>query len=100
MPLRRQASLVKTLTTRAIVPQGFPRVGPQSPRDGSSPRSSVVEGGDGALYGVTPGGGSEHVGVAYRLAPDSGYSILHHFGVTVEDGRNFGFSWFQYDDRV
>jgi uncharacterized repeat protein (TIGR03803 family) len=59
------------------------------PRDGAAPLSSVAEGDDGALYGVTPFGGQavgRDGGVAYRLARGSGYDVLHDFGRTATDG--------------
>lgn len=59
------------------------------PHDGLAPESAVVQGRDGALYGVTAHGGhvkEEDGGVIYRLAPGSGYAILHEFGRTATGG--------------
>jgi uncharacterized repeat protein (TIGR03803 family) len=57
-----------------------------APHDGAYPAARMIEV-DGALYGVTTEGGSARGGVVFRLAPDSGYTVLHHFGVAAGDGR-------------
>ena len=55
--------------------------------DGSSPSGTLVEGPDGALYGTTELGGAYDRGVAFRLAPDGTYSILHTFVGGSADGE-------------
>ena len=52
--------------------------------DGNYPVAPLIEVG-GALYGVTSEGGSTNGGVAFRLAHDTGYTVLHDFGVTPGD---------------
>jgi MYXO-CTERM domain-containing protein len=48
--------------------------------DGASPETELVEGGDGALYGVTRSGGPSGTGVVFRMARDGRqFSVLHAF---------------------
>lgn len=54
--------------------------------DGFYPVAPPIEAA-GALYGVTSEGGPGSGGVAYRLAHDTGYTLLHEFGVTPGDAR-------------
>ena len=54
-------------------------------RDGSHPVAPVIEV-DGALYGVTTEGGDANGGVAFRWSQDSGYGVLHEFGIAAGDG--------------
>jgi uncharacterized repeat protein (TIGR03803 family) len=55
--------------------------------NGAGPWAGLVEGADGALYGTTPLGGSNDVGVVFKLNKDGrGYSVLHHFGSSGADG--------------
>jgi len=50
--------------------------------NGSVPCDGVVQGPDGALYGVTMGGGEFFGrGTAYRLALDGSFSTIHSFGI-------------------
>lgn len=59
------------------------------PADGRSPWAGVVEATDHWLYGVTTAGGSNDVGVVFRVARDgTGHSILHHFTPGTSDGQN------------
>jgi len=51
------------------------------PDDGAYPFTASVVEVDGALYGATFGGGLLNEGVAYRLDPGSGITILHDFGI-------------------
>jgi uncharacterized repeat protein (TIGR03803 family) len=70
----------KYQTIRAF---GFP------PEASSSPRGSVIEGPDGALYGVTESGGSNNFGTVYRVSKDgSVFTILKSF--SGSDGRPSG----------
>ncbi|HRZ36638.1 MAG TPA: hypothetical protein P5534_09755 [Candidatus Paceibacterota bacterium] len=56
--------------------------------DGRGPRSALVEGRDGLLYGTTPVGGNRDCGTVYKLAKDgSGYAVLHHFTHEGPDGQ-------------
>jgi uncharacterized repeat protein (TIGR03803 family) len=53
---------------------------PTVPSDGRMPRSALVEGPDGLLYGTTQNGGSGDYGTVFRLNKDgSGYRVLHSF---------------------
>ncbi len=48
--------------------------------DGRNPTAALVQGRDGALYGVTEYGGSNWGGTVFRLNPDdSSFSVLHGF---------------------
>jgi uncharacterized repeat protein (TIGR03803 family) len=44
---------------------------------------TIVEGNDGNLYGTTPGGGSDSVGVFFRISPAGTYTVLREFVSTV-----------------
>jgi uncharacterized repeat protein (TIGR03803 family) len=45
------------------------------------PRSQLVEGKDGMLYGTTRSGGTNDFGTVFRLSKDgTGYQVLHEFG--------------------
>ena len=53
---------------------------PAQPEDGRFPRSSLVEGLDGALYGTTQAGGTNDAGTVFTLNKNgNGYRILHRF---------------------
>jgi len=53
---------------------------PTVPTDGRMPRSALVEGSDGALYGTTQNGGPGDYGTIFKLNKDgSGYKVLHGF---------------------
>ena len=53
---------------------------PTVPTDGRMPRSALVEGADGALYGTTQNGGPGDNGTIFRLNKDgSDYKVLHSF---------------------
>jgi uncharacterized repeat protein (TIGR03803 family) len=48
--------------------------------DAASP-TALIQGADGALYGVAQSGGTNFGGVVFRLGTDgSAYGVLHHFG--------------------
>jgi len=52
----------------------------------SNPRTKLLQGSDGALYGTTFFGGSNDLGTVFQLKPDgSGSGVLHHF-TGREDG--------------
>ncbi|HVN41283.1 MAG TPA: choice-of-anchor tandem repeat GloVer-containing protein [Steroidobacteraceae bacterium] len=49
--------------------------------DGAYPQCELIEGSDGALYGVTTAGGPNGTGVVFRVSKDgTGYQVLHTFG--------------------
>ena len=59
------------------------------PLDGRNPRCGLLEASDGALYGTCYRGGSNDVGVVFKLNKDgSGFQILKHFPSVGVDGRN------------
>jgi uncharacterized repeat protein (TIGR03803 family) len=60
--------------------------------DGARPETELLEGGDGALYSVTPVGGTNGTGVVYKLAKDgSGFAVLHTFDALIPaDANNDG----------
>ncbi len=62
---------------------------PGASGDGEYPWPGLVIGNDGALYGTADRGGSNDVGVVFKLIPDgSGYAVLYTFGSTPGDGSN------------
>jgi uncharacterized repeat protein (TIGR03803 family) len=59
------------------------------PDDGLSPSGSLILGPDGYLYGTTFGGGSNSMGIAYKIDPATKQvTVLHSFGSS--DGSNPG----------
>ena len=55
----------------------------------STPEGNLIEGDDGALYGVTDEGGSDGVGSIFKLDKNgSVLTVLHHFTINTNDGRN------------
>lgn len=53
--------------------------------DGIAPYGELVLGADGALYGVTSGGGANNNGTVFRYNPTGGFSVLYAFSDL--DGR-------------
>ena len=50
---------------------------------GATPKTRLVKGLDGWLYGTTQAGGSNNDGVIYKVQKDgTGYQVLHHFNGT------------------
>ncbi|PWU12682.1 MAG: hypothetical protein C5B50_21060 [Verrucomicrobia bacterium] len=63
---------------------GYPNDGSHLDEETSS-ENELLQGSDGALYGITQQGGTYDLGTAYRLNKDgSGYTILHHFGQPIQ----------------
>ncbi len=55
--------------------------------DGSFPMAEMLQASDGKLYGTTEGGGSNNIGVVYRINTDgTGFGIVHSFYYT--DGQS------------
>jgi len=52
---------------------------------GNWPRSGVIEGTDGDLYGTTQFGGSSGVGTIFKMTPAGDFTTLYNFGVS--DGQ-------------
>lgn len=79
------------------------------PGEGANPSGGLVQGADGALYGVTASGGSAGsglVGTVYRLTLAGQYTLLHSFDTTsaagyyptdrltpAPDGSLYGTTW-------
>lgn len=63
--------------------------------DGASPKSELARGADGNFYGVTPAGGANGKGVAYKITPAGVVTVLHSFGGADGNapvgGLTFGF---------
>jgi uncharacterized repeat protein (TIGR03803 family) len=61
----------------------------ESASDGNSPYAALLQGTDGFLYGSTYYGGSNGLGVVFRLKKDgTGYDLLHHFNGSPNDGSS------------
>ena len=59
-----------------------------APNDGAGPWNPLVEGSDGALYGMTYYGGESGYGMVYKLNKDgSAYSVLYSFGTNNVAGN-------------
>jgi uncharacterized repeat protein (TIGR03803 family) len=66
---------------------------------GLSPYAGLREGSDGALYGTASEGGRQNQGTLFRLNKDgSGFTVLHHFGGFVGDGRRPSWSLIEAGD--
>jgi uncharacterized repeat protein (TIGR03803 family) len=69
------------------------------PGDGGLPNSGMVLGRDRTLYGTTEFGGISNNGVVFRLNTQGGaYQVLHHFGVSTNDGQYPGAPLIQAND--
>jgi uncharacterized repeat protein (TIGR03803 family) len=56
--------------------------------DGKWPRSALIEGSDGAIYGETGFGGIADIGTAFKLNKDgSGYAVLRMFSNGIIEGK-------------
>lgn len=53
--------------------------GPEGSGDGIYPSGALMQGADGALYGVTRFGGTADAGVVFQLTLSGKYSVLHSF---------------------
>jgi len=51
-----------------------------SPNDGYTPFGALIQGADGALYGLASNGGTYGGGVAFRITLSGTYTVLHSFG--------------------
>ncbi|MDN3644894.1 hypothetical protein QWY75_01595 [Pontixanthobacter aestiaquae] len=56
--------------------------------DGANPVGQLVQGGDGALYGVTIIGGRFLRGTAFRVDLNGNHTLLHEFGQSDAQGHN------------
>ncbi|HVM60703.1 MAG TPA: choice-of-anchor tandem repeat GloVer-containing protein [Verrucomicrobiae bacterium] len=59
-----------------------------SPTDGQSPQAGLVQGSDGYFYGTTDAGGTNGLGVVYRISSTGTYSTLWQFGSSPTDGKS------------
>ena len=67
--------------------------------DGQHPCAGLLQGKDGALYGVTQDGGNGNRGSVFRLNLDgSDYAFLHHFQTSGAGGLKPGTALVQGDD--
>ena len=58
-----------------------------SPNEGYTPAGPLIQGSDGALYGMTSNGGAfGGGGTVYRVGLDGSYTTLHSFGASSSDG--------------
>lgn len=58
-----------------------------TPNDGYTPSGPLVQGKDGALYGLTSNGGDHGGGgVVFKITLGGTYTVLHSFGGTPDDG--------------
>ncbi len=60
----------------------FATLGSFDGTNGATPYPPLVQAADGTLYGVTPFGGSNSLGVVYKVTADSGLTILHTFATS------------------
>ena len=59
------------------------------PGDGTGVLSGVIQGSDGALYGVTAGGGTNNTGTVFRITPEGAETLLYSFSASgASDGRS------------
>jgi uncharacterized repeat protein (TIGR03803 family) len=57
--------------------------------DGAYPQTSLVQGVDGRLYGVAVNGGTNDIGTIFAVFRNgTGFSVLHTFGSSSQDGSN------------
>ncbi len=57
---------------------------------GRNPKSDLVKGPDGALYGMTPEGGTYNYGTLYRMTTNGTITILKHFNLVPDGGAPRG----------
>jgi len=55
--------------------------------EGRNPYAELLEGKDGAFYGVTLNGGSQGGGLLFRLTGKGDYETLYAFSAKGEEGR-------------
>lgn len=55
-----------------------------APADGANPRTGLIRGSDGALYGIAGTGGTNNAGAIFRLNQDgSGYTLVYTFSTAT-----------------
>src|SRR5207249_11873175 len=68
------------------------------PTDGQGPEAPLLQASDGNFYGTAVAGGMFDQGIAFRLTPTGGFSVLHHFDGA--DGAYPEFGLIQADDGL
>jgi uncharacterized repeat protein (TIGR03803 family) len=68
--------------------------------DGRDPNSTLAEGPDGALYGLTMNGGAYDCGTAYRLTRAGDFSLLHEFTCGADGKAPLGQLWIDADGTL
>lgn len=58
--------------------------------DGSNPGAGLTLASDGNFYGTTEGGGSNQLGVLYKINPNGTYTVLHNFEGGSDGSYPFG----------
>jgi uncharacterized repeat protein (TIGR03803 family) len=58
--------------------------------DGNTPYGSLIQGTDGNFYGTQSGGGTNGVGVIFKIAPDGTLTKLRHLNATTDGGSPKG----------
>src|SRR5581483_2980097 len=56
------------------------------PSDGTDPIGAIVQGNDGAFYGVTWEGGTDNLGTIFKITSTGTYTLLHSFTGHPSDG--------------
>jgi uncharacterized repeat protein (TIGR03803 family) len=56
------------------------------PSDGQDPTGPLIQGRDGALYGMTTSGGANIRGTVFKITLGGIYTILYSFGASPSDG--------------
>jgi len=56
------------------------------PNDGALPLAGLMQGSDGNFYGTASQGGANNVGTVFRISPSGGYTNLHSFIRSLDDG--------------
>lgn len=56
------------------------------PTDGTYPLGALVQGNDGAFYGVTYQGGATNIGTVFKITSSGTYTLLHSFAGAPNDG--------------
>ncbi|MGD1019630.1 MAG: choice-of-anchor tandem repeat GloVer-containing protein [Verrucomicrobiia bacterium] len=59
-----------------------------SPTDGAYPGAGLVQGSDGNFYGTTFDGGTNNLGIVFRISPGGSYTNLYSFAGSPTDGAN------------
>ena len=54
--------------------------------DGITPTGGLVQGSDGALYGMTSEGGNYGAGTLFRITTNGAFTVLRHFNYDTDGG--------------